>query len=76
MALQLVNEIGLKLAGSFLSPSLYINLISLSHHLAVGSGSSRSDRQNNVAKKECVEGSRSNIPYINSLGPGDDVAFF
>ena len=26
-------------------------------------------------KKECVEGSRSNTPYINSSGPGNDVAF-
>jgi hypothetical protein len=39
--------------------------------LAFGSGSSRSNRLNNVAKKECVEGSQSNTPYINSLGPGD-----
>jgi hypothetical protein len=44
--------------------------------LAVGSGSSRSNRKNNFDKKECVEGSRNNTPFINSSGPGDEVTVF
>jgi hypothetical protein len=48
--------------------------------LAVASGSSRSNRENNVDKRKCVEIQQynpySNTPYINLSGPVNNVAYF